>query len=140
MNKKLCEQHSGQGLVEYALLLVFVGIVVLAILSLLGPQIGNVFSQVVEGFGGGQTNVVAAPLARVTNASMLPRVGNVVTLNVTVSKNTTITLSDSQGGGSASSTCNGGCTPNITVGGSGSGNITVSAPGNSLTVFYSPAP
>ena len=38
--------QSGQGLVEYALLLVLVAIVVIAILVLLGPQIGNVFSSI----------------------------------------------------------------------------------------------
>ena len=40
--------EEGQGLVEYALILVLVAIVVIAILALLGPQIGNVFSQVVN--------------------------------------------------------------------------------------------
>lgn len=38
--------QSGQGLVEYALILMLVALVVIAILTLLGPQIGNVFSQV----------------------------------------------------------------------------------------------
>jgi pilus assembly protein Flp/PilA len=41
-------REDGQGLVEYALILVLVAIVVIAILTLLGPQIGNVFSQVVN--------------------------------------------------------------------------------------------
>lgn len=41
-------QEEGQGLVEYALILVLVAIVVIAILTLLGPIIGNVFSQVIE--------------------------------------------------------------------------------------------
>ncbi len=36
----------GQGLVEYALILVLVAIVVIVILSLLGPAVGNVFSQI----------------------------------------------------------------------------------------------
>jgi len=35
---------KGQGLVEYALVLVLVAIVVFAVLVLLGPIIGNVFS------------------------------------------------------------------------------------------------
>ena len=38
----------GQGLVEYALLLVFVMLVVLVILLLLGPAIGNTFSNIVS--------------------------------------------------------------------------------------------
>ena len=36
--------ERGQGLVEYALILVLVAIVVIAVLMLLGPIIGNVFS------------------------------------------------------------------------------------------------
>ena len=39
-------REDGQGLVEYALILVLVAIVVIAILTLLGPQIGNVFSRI----------------------------------------------------------------------------------------------
>ena len=38
--------QEGQGLVEYALVLVLVAIVVIAILALLGPQIGNVFRRI----------------------------------------------------------------------------------------------
>lgn len=38
---------SGQGLVEYALVLVLVAIVCVVILAALGPAIGNVFSSVV---------------------------------------------------------------------------------------------
>lgn len=44
--------EEGQGLVEYALILVLVAIVVIAILAILGPQIGNIFSQVTNGLGG----------------------------------------------------------------------------------------
>ncbi len=41
-------KEKGQGLVEYALILVLVAIVVIAILTILGPTIANVFSNVVE--------------------------------------------------------------------------------------------
>jgi len=41
-------KEKGQGLVEYALILVLVAIVVIAILTILGPTIGNVFSNVVD--------------------------------------------------------------------------------------------
>ncbi len=44
--------EEGQGLVEYALILVLVAIVVIAILALLGPQIGNIFSRLTNGLGG----------------------------------------------------------------------------------------
>ena len=43
-------QEEGQGLVEYALILVLVAVVVIAILTLLGPAIGNVFSTIANSF------------------------------------------------------------------------------------------
>ena len=42
-------RKEGQGLVEYALILVLVAVVVIVILALLGPVIGNVFSGIVQG-------------------------------------------------------------------------------------------
>lgn len=38
--------EKGQGLVEYAIILAFVAIVVIAVMRLLGPVIGNTFSSV----------------------------------------------------------------------------------------------
>ncbi len=42
------QKEKGQGLVEYALILVLVAVVVIVILSLLGPAIGNIFSNIVQ--------------------------------------------------------------------------------------------
>jgi len=39
-------KERGQGLVEYALILVLVAIVVIAALMILGPIVGNVFSTI----------------------------------------------------------------------------------------------
>jgi len=53
--------EGGQGLVEYALILVLVALVVIVVLSLLGPSIGNVFSNVVDELnmlGGGNNYLV----------------------------------------------------------------------------------
>ncbi|MBI5932306.1 MAG: pilus assembly protein [Chloroflexi bacterium] len=44
--------QKGQGLVEYALILVLVAIVVIAVLMLLGPIIGDVFSTLNESLSG----------------------------------------------------------------------------------------
>jgi pilus assembly protein Flp/PilA len=44
-------REEGQGLVEYALILVLVAVVVIAVLTLLGPAIGNVFSEIKNNFG-----------------------------------------------------------------------------------------
>jgi pilus assembly protein Flp/PilA len=37
-------KERGQGLVEYAIIISFVAIVVIAVVRLLGPEIGNTFS------------------------------------------------------------------------------------------------
>ncbi len=71
MNRKLSnrKQEKGQGLVEYALILVLVAIVVIAALMILGPIIGGVFSDInsslsgVSGGGGGSSVIVAPPPA-----------------------------------------------------------------------------
>ncbi|MGB8214284.1 MAG: Flp family type IVb pilin [Anaerolineales bacterium] len=39
-------KEKGQGLVEYALILVLVAVVVIAALLILGPMIGNVFTSI----------------------------------------------------------------------------------------------
>lgn len=41
-------KEKGQGLVEYALILVLVAIIVIVILRILGQGVGNVFSNVVN--------------------------------------------------------------------------------------------
>ena len=40
-------REEGQGLVEYLLILILVAIVVIAILTLLGAAIGNVYSSII---------------------------------------------------------------------------------------------
>jgi len=39
-------QEKGQGLVEYAIILALVALVVISIVRLLGPKIGNTFSTI----------------------------------------------------------------------------------------------
>lgn len=46
IKKSLNKKQKGQGLVEYALIMVLVAVVVIAVLMILGPIIGNVFSKV----------------------------------------------------------------------------------------------
>jgi pilus assembly protein Flp/PilA len=48
-------REKGQGLVEYALILVLVAIVVIAVLALLGPEIANIFSDILDGLRNGGT-------------------------------------------------------------------------------------
>nr|WP_290667228.1 Flp family type IVb pilin [Ardenticatena sp.] len=46
LNELVAEREEGQGLVEYALIIVLVAIVVIAALTLLGGQISAVFSRI----------------------------------------------------------------------------------------------
>jgi pilus assembly protein Flp/PilA len=41
--------HRGQGLLEYAMIMLLVALIVIVVLVLLGPPVGNMFSQVVQG-------------------------------------------------------------------------------------------
>ncbi len=43
-------REAGQGLVEYAMLLSLVAIVIFVVLALIGPAVGNMFSNIVAGF------------------------------------------------------------------------------------------
>jgi len=86
--KKSSMREKGQGLVEYALILVLVAIVVLAILLLLGPVVGNVFSNVVavlQKAGGGGSGVI-------TSVTTSVGFGN-LTITVYVSQDTNVSLS-----------------------------------------------
>ena len=39
-------KEKGQGMVEYAIILAFVAIVVIAVMRMLGPKVGNTFSSI----------------------------------------------------------------------------------------------
>lgn len=43
-------REEGQGLTEYGVTIILVAIVIVAILTILGPQIGNMFSRITNGF------------------------------------------------------------------------------------------
>jgi pilus assembly protein Flp/PilA len=45
----LCaSREKGQGLLEYALILVFVALVVIVMLALFGPAVGHMYSNVID--------------------------------------------------------------------------------------------
>ena len=53
MSRKLNQlKKKGQGLVEYALILVLIAIVVIVILGFLGNQVNTTFSKISSGLGG----------------------------------------------------------------------------------------
>ncbi|GAB4463460.1 MAG: pilus assembly protein [Anaerolineae bacterium] len=42
------DRERGQGLVEYALILIFVAVVLIALLTILGPGISNIYQDILE--------------------------------------------------------------------------------------------
>jgi pilus assembly protein Flp/PilA len=130
-------REKGQGLVEYALILVLVAIVAIAILLLMGPAIGNVFSNVVAildavGVGGG-----SGPITDVSTQWS----GPVVRVTVSVSDpSATVSLSVVSGSGHpspVSQVCSGSCTFNITSPSVTGGTVRASAGGGSMTASWS---
>jgi pilus assembly protein Flp/PilA len=55
-------REAGQGLVEYALILVLVSVVVIVILSQLGVNVGGVFCKVTTALGGGSSQTLTGTL------------------------------------------------------------------------------
>jgi pilus assembly protein Flp/PilA len=45
---KTSNREPGQGLVEYALIMLLVAIIVIVVLALFGPAIGNLYSSVIQ--------------------------------------------------------------------------------------------
>ncbi len=50
---KFSREEKGQGMVEYALIIVLVAVVLIVVLALVGTQISNVFSRIISGLGAG---------------------------------------------------------------------------------------
>ena len=102
--------ERGQGLVEYALILVLVAIVVIAVLLLLGPVVGEVYCEVVNVMQPGECGLITSVEAeRKGNGNSAD-----VDVIITVSESTTVTATWS--GGSSSKSCSGTCTITFTDG------------------------
>jgi len=126
--------NRGQGLVEYALILVLAAIVVIAVLVLLGPTIGQVFSSVVTNLQ--PRGVITGVSAGRTGGGS----GNDVVVTITVSTNTTVDVSDSQNAAPVTNVpCNGSCQVTLLGVGFNAGTVTVTAAaGGTATANYDP--
>jgi pilus assembly protein Flp/PilA len=129
--------ERGQGLVEYALILVLVAVVVIAVLLNLGPVVGDVFSKVNQALsmsGSSSTNVITGVTATRTGGGH----GNDVVVSITVSMDSSVTISDSQSGQTQTATCNSSCSVTLTGVGAAAGTVTVTAAeGGTQTSGYS---
>jgi len=61
-------EERGQGLVEYALILVLVAVTVIAVLNLTGPSIRGVYCQIIGNLGGDASEVCQADEIFITRA------------------------------------------------------------------------
>ena len=112
---------SGQGLIEYALILVLVAIVVIGILRILGPAVGTVFSRVTSALGYSVITSVSAERDGGGHA-------NAVIVTINVSSATALTVTDSQSGQTQTvPSCSGSCSVTFTSIGDDPGTVTISA-------------
>ena len=138
--------QTGQGLAEYAMILSLLAVVVIAVLAILGPAVGNIFSNVVDTL----ENRAAPepgdpPEENLIMGVSAQRLGfehaNDVLVTVNVSASTSLTISDSQSGQSVTTACGGSCQMVLASVGQNAGTVTVTASGGgSATAGYIPKP
>lgn len=125
-------QEEGQGLVEYALILVLVAVVVIAVLLTVGPAVAQVYCKIANSLQAG--SCVSGGVITAHNAS---RPASTLYVGVTVSQNATITVSV-PGKSPQSQACTPGSCPQFSFSGvssGGSGTITSSA-GDNISFSY----
>ena len=125
------QRENGQGLVEYALLLVFVAILSVAILSVLGTQVGTAFTNVGEVIDGGS----------ITNLSTERRgkAGQKVRIYIETSSRVKVTI-QLDDGRTKTKNCNMSCKATFNNVGNGNGTITVTSNDDTAVVPYAKAP
>ena len=128
--EKTLADKKGQGLTEYALILGLVAIVVIVILAVLGPEVGNVFSNIVTAIeNAGQGGEGLFGFGQVT------KVGSTVTV-VFQKTSTSVSVSASATSGSASVSCSDtSCTCEVT-GVDSTGTVTISGGGTSVSLSW----
>ena len=86
------KKEEGQGLVEYALILVLVAVVVIAILTILGPRVVVVYARIMGGFTGQSITMSGSEVIVVgADIQMTPSGGG---CNLTVSGTALVGLQD----------------------------------------------
>ncbi len=138
LNNNLPKREQGQGLVEYALILVLVAVVVIAILLILGPAIGQVYCKVTNALQAGSCSFGVTITSGPTVTSLGGGVFR-VQIGVQVPEATSVTLS-AGGKTDTVSNCNTSCPLQVTnVPASGTYSITTGA-GGSAGGNYSATP
>jgi pilus assembly protein Flp/PilA len=133
LNNFFKRREDGQGLVEYALILVLIAVVVIVILLTLGPTIAQTYCRVANALQPGSCTIGSGPF---TSISITPGAGNQKTVSFTVSQPTSgISVQTTAGNPQSPPTsCNGTCSFNITGLGAGShGAVTISGGNGSIS-------
>jgi hypothetical protein len=126
--------QQGQGLVEYAVILVLVVIGVVISLMSFSITIGNVlYNPIIEQFDKGPLLGIIAQRAGYGN-------GNDVIVTITVSGTTSVTVTDSQSGQTVSTACTGTCQVTLIGVGHEHGTVTVTGGIDTGTARYPPQP
>ena len=92
MDDSIQRKEQGQGLVEYALILVLVAVVVIAILTVLGPQITVAYARIMGGFTGQTVTMTGAEVIVVGADIQMVDVGG--TCDLTIAGEALIGLQD----------------------------------------------
>ena len=132
LHRFLSFNEKGQGIVEYAFILVLVAVVVIPILLALGPTVGGVFSDIVEPLGYDLSGVISSAVAQPRSNA------NTVKFQISVATNTNITVDI--GSGSKTESCSGSCTITLNatqgvIASGGTATITASE-GGRVTISY----
>jgi len=126
---QLFKEEQGQGLIEYGLTIILIAVVVMLVVTALGPQIGGIFSRVVVAVDGGV--LVSATASRTGYGN-----GNDVVVSISVAENSSVTVTDSQSGKTVAVNCSSSCKTTITSVGASAGTLTLEADGDSMQVGY----
>ena len=140
-------REGGQSLVEYAMIVVLVILVVTAVLVLLGPGIGNLYSTVISGVQSQSTPAVTPGITPSPEQNVIVSIsatrtgqghGNSVLVTIVVSVNTLVTVTDSQRAAPVTNVpCNGSCVVPLGGVGPNAGIVTVTASqGGTATAAY----
>ena len=122
--------ERGQGIVEYAIILVLIAVVVIAILLHLGPAVGNVFSRITVALQNPQkyAEIMATQdIAIITDVSVKRKGEDSLAVYVNVSEPIELTAVTSDGK-SAGAKCVESCVIEISGVSASSGTVTVSSP------------
>lgn len=138
MTVRIPKREAGQGMVEYALILVFIAIVVIAILMQVGPQLNRAFGRVIAVLQSGGVVISSGAITDVTTSYKTKfGGGGTLTVKVTVSQKTDLTVTGDGIASKSKPNCSGTCIITIpNAPGTGFVTVTDSVNGEAITIGW----